>query len=340
MNPAMCERNSMRRRLVTTFILLALCGTAEAQKPKTQQKNTPTTPVALAASPVDEAALKNVKARAIGPAVMGGRISDMAFDPQDPFTFYVATAHGGLMKTTDNGATFSPLTDDQPVPSMGAVAVAPSDRKVIWLGSGEANDRNSSGWGNGVYRSTDSGGSWTHVGLEDSRTIARLLVHPKDANTAYACAVGDLWNDGGERGLFKTTDAGKTWKAVLQAPAPHTGKVGCGDAALDPSSPDTIYAALYARRRTPWSFVSGPEYTDGADVGGIFKSMDGGTTWKKLSKGRAGRSASASRCTRRTRRSSTRSCRPPKGGRPTSTRFAARPAGCSGPMMPASRGCA
>ncbi len=277
----------MLQRFVFVALVLAVCGAAEAQKPRTPQKGAPpaAAPPATVSSPVEEAALKNIKARAIGPAVMGGRISDIAFDPQDPFTFYVATAHGGLMKTTDNGATFSALTDDQPVPSMGAVAVAPSDPKVIWLGSGEANDRNSSGWGNGVYRSTDSGASWTHVGLKGSKTIARILVHPKDANTAYVCAVGDLWSAGGERGLYKTTDTGKTWKAVLQAPGPNTGKVGCGDAAIDPAAPDTIYAALYARRRTPWSFVSGPEYTDGADTGGIFKSTDGGATWNKLSKG-------------------------------------------------------
>jgi photosystem II stability/assembly factor-like uncharacterized protein len=235
--------------------------------------------------PVAESALKALKARPIGPAVMGGRISDIAMDPADPFIFYVATAHGGLMKTADGGATFSFLTDDQPVPSMGAVAVAPSDSKVVWLGSGEPNDRNSSGWGNGVYRSTDAGETWSHVGLKDSKAIARIAVHPKSPETAYVCAVGDLWTPGGDRGLFKTTDAGKTWKPVLQAPAPHTGKVGCGDLALDPSNPDTVYAALYARRRTPWSFAAGPEHTDGADVGGIFKSTDGGATWNKLSKG-------------------------------------------------------
>ena len=275
----------MTRGLLFLVLVLPLAGVVEAQKSKPPQKTAPPAAAPAVTSPVDDTALKGFKARAIGPAVMGGRISDIAFDPQEPFTFYVATAHGGLMKTTDNGATFSPLTDDQPASSMGAVAVAPSDPKVIWLGSGEANDRNSSGWGSGVYRSADSGSTWTHVGLKDTKAIARILVHPKDPNTAYVCATGDLWNPGGERGVYKTSDAGKTWKAVLQAPAPHTGNVGCGDAALDPSAPDTVYAALYARRRTPWSFVSGPEYTDGADVGGIFKSTDGGATWNKLSKG-------------------------------------------------------
>ena len=234
---------------------------------------------------VNSAMLKSLSARAIGPAVMGGRISDIALDPGNPWTFYVATAHGGLMKTTDNGASFSSLTEKQPIASTGAVAVAPSNSKVIWLGTGEANDRNSSGWGTGVYRSTDGGGSWTHVGLEKSRSIARVVVHPKDPETAYVAVAGDLWTPAAERGLYKTTDGGKTWKAVLQAQGSEADKVGAGDVAIDPSNPDIVYAALYARRRFPWSFVSGPEATAGKDLGGIFRSTDGGATWKKLSSG-------------------------------------------------------
>ena len=159
-------------------------------------------------TPVPESALKGLKARSIGPAVMGGRISDVAFDPETPTTFYAAHAHGGLLKTTDNGASFVSVTDSQNVSSMGAVAVAPSDPKVIWLGSGEANDRNSSGWGRGVYRSTDAGATWTHAGLPQSKTIARIVVHPKDPATAWVAAMGDLWQPGGERGCYKTTDAG------------------------------------------------------------------------------------------------------------------------------------
>jgi photosystem II stability/assembly factor-like uncharacterized protein len=279
----------MRRIVAIVSLFFALAGAAaSAQRARPAQRQTPPEAPKVVPSPVPESALKTFKARAIGPAVMGGRISDIAVDPGDPFTFYVATAHGGLLKTTDSGATFSSLTDDQPVPSWGAVAVAASDSKVIWAGSGEANDRNSSGWGNGVYRSNDGGSTWAHVGLKDSKTISRIAVHPKDPGTAYVCAVGDLWTPGGERGLFKTTDAGKTWTPALQAPAPHTGRVGCGDLALDPVNPETVYAALYARQRTPWSFASGPEVTDGADAGGIFKSTNGGASWTKLSKGLPG----------------------------------------------------
>src|SRR5438552_2411453 len=228
---------------------------------------------------------KNLKARAIGPAVMGGRISDIAIDPRNPFVFYVGLAHGGVFKTGDNGVSFDPIFDKQPALSIGAIAIAPSNSEVIWVGTGEANDRNSSSWGNGVYRSTDGGENWQNVGLKESRAIGRIVVHPKNAETAYVAASGNLWVDGGERGLFKTTDGGKSWKAVLQAPAPRNAKTGCCDVAFDPSNPEILYAALYARQRTPWSFTSGPAATGGEDVGGIFKSTNGGATWKKLSGG-------------------------------------------------------
>jgi photosystem II stability/assembly factor-like uncharacterized protein len=228
---------------------------------------------------------KNLKARGIGPAIMGGRVSDIAIDPRNPFTFYVGLATGGLFKTGDNGVTFASIFDKQPVLSIGAVAVAPSDSDVVWVGTGEANDRNSSGWGNGVDRSTDGGEKWQQVGLKDSRAIARILVHPANPETAYVAALGHLWADGGERGLFKTTDGGKSWKLVLQAPAPHDARTGCGDVAMDPSNPEVLYASLYARQRTPWSFAYGPSATGGEDVGGIFKTTNGGGAWKKLGGG-------------------------------------------------------
>ena len=228
---------------------------------------------------------KNLKARAVGPAVMGGRVSDIALDPKNPFVFYVGLGHGGVFKTGDNGVSFDPIFDKQPVLSIGAIAVAPSDSDVIWVGSGEANDRNSSDWGNGVYRSTDGGENWQNVGLKDSRAIARIIVDPKKSEVAYVAAMGHLWTDGGERGLLKTTDGGKNWKTILQAPAPHNARTGCGDVIIDPANPEIVYAALYARQRTPWSFTSGPEATGGADVGGIFKSTNGGGSWKKLGSG-------------------------------------------------------
>src|SRR6266404_1005318 len=228
---------------------------------------------------------KNLKARAIGPAVMGGRISDIAIDPSNPFVFYVGLAHGGVFKTGDNGVSFDPIFDKQPVLSIGAIAIAPSDSDVIWVGTGEANDRNSSGWGNGVYRSNDGGENWQNVGLKDSRAIGRIVVDPRKPDVAYVAASGHLWADGGERGLYKTTDAGKTWNLILQAPSPHNARTGCCDVILDPSNSEIVYAALYARQRTPWSFFSGPDATNGEDIGDIFKSTNGGASWKKLSGG-------------------------------------------------------
>jgi photosystem II stability/assembly factor-like uncharacterized protein len=240
---------------------------------------------APAPSAVDRALLAGLKARAIGPAIMGGRVSDLAFDPVDPFTFYVGLATGGVMKSSDDGGTFSPVFDRQPYHSIGAVAVAPSEPKVVWVGTGEANDRNSSGWGGGVWRSEDGGGKWTHVGLPDSRAIARIVVHPTRPEVAWVAAVGSLWARGGERGLFKTEDAGVTWKRVLAAEGAGSDAVGCGDVAVDPKDPSVVYAALYARQRTPWSFASGPAASEGKDLGGIFKSVDGGRRWKKLAGG-------------------------------------------------------
>ena len=220
------------------------------------------TPAPKAQGPVvDAARLAAMKARSIGPAIMGGRVSDIAADPVNPDTFYVGLATGGVWKTANAGATFSPLFDKQPVVSIGALAVAPSDPKIIWVGTGEANDRNSSGWGNGVYRSTDGGATWAHVGLAGSRAIPRIVVHPKEPATAWVAAMGDLWNPGGERGLFKTTDGGKTWKAVLKAPGGLDTRVGCGKVVLDPSTPDTLYAGTEA---------------------GLYASLDRGATWMKL----------------------------------------------------------
>jgi photosystem II stability/assembly factor-like uncharacterized protein len=180
---------------------------------------------------------KGIKTRAIGPAVMGGRVSDIAIDPRNPGIFYVGFGTGGLFKTSTNGVTFDPIFDKQSVLSIGAVAVAPSNSDIVWVGSGEANDRNSSEWGDGVYRSTDGGGTWTNVGLKESRAVARIVVHPTKPDVAYVAAMGSLWKDGGERGLYKTTDGGKNWKLVLHAPPPNDARTGCGDVVLDPANP-------------------------------------------------------------------------------------------------------
>ncbi|HEV8384087.1 MAG TPA: hypothetical protein VGQ11_04380 [Candidatus Acidoferrales bacterium] len=285
----------MLKKILAIVILIVLAASpslGQKAKPKAKEAPPATTaasaPAASAEAVLNPVLLKNLKARSIGPAVMGGRVSDIALDPNDATTFYVALGTGGVMKTTNNGITFDGIFEKEAVAAIGAVAVAPSDSKVVWVGTGEANDRNSSSWGNGVYRSTDGGDTWTNVGLKTSRSIARIVVHPTDPKTAWVAATGDLWNSGGERGLYKTSDGGTTWKRVLGAQPPYDNRVGCGDVALDPSDPKVLYAVLYGRQRTPWSFQSGTAVTDGKDLGGIFKSTDGGETWKKLSNGLPG----------------------------------------------------
>ncbi|HLW35428.1 MAG TPA: hypothetical protein VKS98_07185 [Chthoniobacterales bacterium] len=291
----MIFRVALISALLITTVCLAQEESPPASSPAAQSASPASTTPALSASvtPVPSSGapqltdvlFKNLKARSIGPAVMGGRVSDIAIDPRNPFVFYVGLGHGGIFKSGDAGVSFDPIFDKQSDLSIGAIAIAPSDSDVIWVGTGEANDRNSTDWGNGVYRTTDGGEHWANVGLKDSRTIARVVVDPKNPEIAYVAAMGHLWVDGGERGLYKTTDGGKNWKLILQAAAPHNVRTGCGDVMLDPNNSQTVYATLYARQRTPWSFTSGPAATNGDDVGGIFKSTNGGASWKKLSGG-------------------------------------------------------
>jgi photosystem II stability/assembly factor-like uncharacterized protein len=264
--------------LAVCLVVLPLAARGAKEKPAAAAE-------APAAATVPASEMKAWKSRPIGPALMGGRVSDIALDPENPFGFWVGLATGGVMKSVNAGGTFEAVFEKEPVASIGAVAVAHSDPKTVWVGTGEPNDRNSAGWGDGVYRSTDGGATWANVGLGTSKAIARIVVHPTDPKTAYVCALGNLWQQGGERGLFKTTDGGATWKKILSAAPPDDAKTGCGDLVVDPSNPERLWAALYARLRTPWSFVSGPDLTGGRDVGGIFRSLDGGATWKKLTSG-------------------------------------------------------
>lgn len=219
--------------------------------------------------------LAGLEFRSIGPAIMGGRIDDFAVVESDPATFYVATASGGVFKTINGGTTFAPVFDDQATSSIGDVTVAPSDPQVVWVGTGEPNNRQSSSWGNGVYRSTDGGASWTHAGLAETHHIGRIVVHPTNPEVAYVAALGRLWGPNPERGLYKTTDGGRTW-ALSKFVDADTGFV---DVAIDPQSPDTVYAAAYQRRRTPFG------YNGGGPGSGIWKTTDGGRSWKKLGKG-------------------------------------------------------
>ena len=238
-------------------------------------------PVAAATTPATPtgpniaSAISNLKFREIGPATMGGRVDDFAVVESDPSTFYAGMASGGVWKTTNAGTTWTPIFDNQEVSTIGDLALAPSDRSILWVGTGEANNRQSSSWGNGVYRSTDGGTTWEHMGLRETQTISRILVHPTNPAIVYVAALGGLWGPNKERGVYKTTDGGATWKQVLFV----NEDTGITDLAMAPGSPDTLLAAAYQRRRTVFGFAgSGPG-------SGIYKTTDGGANWKKLEKG-------------------------------------------------------
>lgn len=213
--------------------------------------------------------------RCIGPAAMGGRVDDVAVVETDPATAYVATATAGVWKTTNHGTTFLPVFDDQPCQSVGAVAVSQTNPNIVWVGTGEANNRQSSSWGCGVFKSEDAGATWKHMGLADTLHIARIVPDPRNPDTVFVAAVGHLWGANEQRGLFRTTDGGKTWRAVLQVNA----DTGCTDVALDPQNSSTVYAAMYQRRRAAWGFVGG------GPGSGIYRSRDGGETWTRLENG-------------------------------------------------------
>jgi photosystem II stability/assembly factor-like uncharacterized protein len=190
-------------------------------------------------------AIKQLEWRAIGPANMGGRVTDIDGIPGDPSTFYVSGADGGVFKTTNGGVTFEELFTDQRVYSVGALTVAPSDKNVVWLGSGEGDPRNSVGYGDGVYRSIDGGQSWEHLGLKETERIKRIVVHPDDPDVACVCALGREWGPNEERGVFRTTDGGKSWKKVLYI----NEDTGCSDLDMDLSNPRILYAGM-------WTFPS------------------------------------------------------------------------------------
>jgi len=222
-----------------------------------------------------EPLLKGLAWRSIGPAIMGGRIDDFAVVESNPSIVYVGTAAGGVFKSVNRGTTWQALFQDQNVSSIGDVTVAPSDPNTVWVGTGEANNRQSSSWGDGVYKSTDGGTTWTHMGLEKTHHIGRIVIDPRDPNIVCVAAGGDLWGPSKDRGLYRTTDGGKTWTQTLFV----NEDTGCSDLVTDLTNPDTLYCSAYQRRRTAFGF-------NGGGLGsGIYKSTDGGATWKKCTSG-------------------------------------------------------
>lgn len=206
---------------------------------------------------------------------MGGRIDDIEVSPTDPRTIYAATAAAGILKSTNGGTSWTTLFDKESVPSVGDIAISPSSPSIIWAGTGEANNRQSSSWGNGIYKSMDAGKTWKNMGLNNTMHIARIVVHPTNPDIVWVASPGNLWGASPDRGIYKTTDGGKTWQQVLKI----NDDTGATDIAVDKESPNILYAAVYQRRRTVWGFNgSGPG-------SGLYKSIDGGETWTKMTKG-------------------------------------------------------
>jgi photosystem II stability/assembly factor-like uncharacterized protein len=210
--------------------------------------------------------------RSIGPATMSGRISDLAVYEANPSVYYVATAHGGIWKTTNNGTTFEPQFQDQGLMAIGDITVSQSNADLVWMGTGEANNRQTTSWGNGVYKSTDGGKTYTFMGLADSKHINRILIHPTNNDVVLVAATGSLWGPGGDRGVYKTTDGGRTWKHVLRVDE----WTGANDLVYSLSDPNVMYASTYQRVRTTCCM------NGGGPGSGIWRSTDGGETWTRL----------------------------------------------------------
>ncbi len=232
-------------------------------------------------APYNSATVSGLGARNIGSATMSGRIAAIAAnrDASGKLTIFVGAASGGIWKSEDGGTIFRPIFDEQPVQSIGAIALDPKNPKNVWVGTGESWTRNSVSIGNGIYRSTDGGETWLRMGLPNSERIARIVVSPENSDTVYAAVPGALWSDSAERGLYKTTDGGATWNLILKGGNPSTG---CSTIAIDPSNPNVLLAGMWDFRRKGWTFRSGGDGPDAPSNSGLFRSTDGGATWTEI----------------------------------------------------------
>ncbi len=213
--------------------------------------------------------------RSIGPATMSGRVADLAVYENNPAVYYVGTAHGGVWKTTSNGAMFTPLFQDQGLIAIGDVAVSQTNSDIVWVGTGESNNRQSTSWGSGIYKSTDGGKTFAFMGLPNSKHINRIVIDPRNNDVVIVAATGPLFGSGGDRGLYKTTDGGKSWKQVLKV----DDETGANDLTQSLSDPDVLYASTYQRRRTACCM------NGGGPGSGLWKSTNGGDTWTRLAGG-------------------------------------------------------
>jgi photosystem II stability/assembly factor-like uncharacterized protein len=228
-------------------------------------------PLAQGQDRLNEQTLKGIEFRSIGPGFTSGRIQDVEIDPKNPNVWYVVSAFGGLWKTENRGISFTPIFDEGGSFTLCCLTIDPKNSNVLWLGTGENTSQRSAHFGDGVYKSTDGGKTWRNMGLKNSEHIGQILVDPRNSNVVYVAAQGPLWSAGGDRGLYKTTDGGETWTRILHV----SDDTGISEIVFQPGNPDVIYASAYQRRRAVGQMIGGgPE-------GGIFKTTNGGRTWKK-----------------------------------------------------------
>jgi len=257
----------MKKYLLLLLSCLFLGNTVTGQK-KSPTESKP-------AEIKDELSLSGLKFRNIGPALTSGRIADFAVNPANPFEYFVATASGGVWKTSNGGTTYEPIFDSQGSYSIGCITMDPENPNVLWVGSGENNNQRSVAYGDGIYKSEDGGATWKNMGLKTSEHIGRIIVDPTNTSIIYVAAIGPLWKEGGERGVYKTTDGGKTWNQVLKIDD-HTG---VNDIVIDPRNPNVLYAAAFQRRRHDYAYISG------GPGSGMYKTTDGGKSWEKINTG-------------------------------------------------------
>ncbi|MFT5724193.1 MAG: hypothetical protein ACI9JN_001310, partial [Bacteroidia bacterium] len=237
-------KSNTYRLFILCFFVLATTTSSLAQKKST--KNTSETTL-------KSATFSGLKFRSVGPALTSGRISDIAVNPDNTVEYFVAVASGGVWKTSNAGITYTPVFDKQGSYSIGCVSIAPSNSNVVWVGTGENNNQRSVAYGDGVYKSEDGGKSWKNMGLKTSEHIGKILIHPTNSDIVYVSSMGPLWNAGGERGIYKTLDGGKTWSQIFEIDE-HTG---VADMQMDPRNPDVIYAASQQRRRHVFTYIGG-----------------------------------------------------------------------------------
>ncbi len=267
--------------LVLSCLVLVAAMTGAAQRSTPTPRPTASPKASATATPAPTArmtikdAISSLRFREIGPAVMGGRINDIEVEPNDARVIYAAAASGGIVKSVNGGTSWTTIFNNEAVPSIGDVAISPSNPTIVWAGTGESNNRQSSSWGNGVYKSMDAGKTWKLMGLPNSFAIPRIVVHPTNPDIVYVAVLGNLWAPNSERGVYKTSDGGRSWQHVLKV----NDDTGATELAIDSESPNILYAATYQRRRTVFGFNGSGEHS------ALYKSNDGGETWVKITKG-------------------------------------------------------